>query len=464
MKSKAAIFVMFTTLLVLRMAIMPMNSYADPLFAPAINYPAGVLPNAICTGDFNADGFNDIVVSTYDGFTVLFNNGHAGFTSTDDYYIGPAPGSIVVDDFTGDGNPDLAVCLNTLDSVAIYGGDNLGYFTYEGRYYAGHEPGQMATADFNLNGYDDIALTNRSVDSISILWNIGYGHFTYRTSKYAPSYPDVICAANLDNGNLKDIAVGCYNSQNCKVFWNQGNMSFSNPTQISLDYRPVYIYPVDYDNNGHRDLVLVAEGFGLTFLQNNWDQTFENHSSLRFSDWESPEAFVAWNYNLDYYLDIALIDFRSSSPSRVYILTGNGPGFVFEGYEEVGYGAYGIAQADFDNDGDMDLAVTNNGSSTVSILINNHFGPSCNYVIGDINGNGSVNGVDIVYAVNYLKGGLHPPIDCFPNCPLTPNPFYAAADVNGNCAFNGIDVTFFVRYLKGQVPSLLYCIDCPPAN
>jgi hypothetical protein len=91
--------------------------------------------------------------------------------------------------------------------------------------------------------------------------------------------------------------------------------------------------------------------------------------------------------------------------------------------------------------------------------------PGCNYFIGDINGNNSVNGVDIVYAVNYFKGsGAPPPIDCFSYCPLTPSPFYAAGDVNGNCAFNGIDITYFVRYLKLQVPSLLFCPDCPPAG
>jgi hypothetical protein len=87
----------------------------------------------------------------------------------------------------------------------------------------------------------------------------------------------------------------------------------------------------------------------------------------------------------------------------------------------------------------------------------------CNYIAGDINGNGTSNGVDIVYGVNYLKGGLYPPADCGGICPQ-PSPFYAAGDVNGNCVFNGIDITYFVRYLKLQVPSLLYCADCPPAS
>jgi hypothetical protein len=101
------------------------------------------------------------------------------------------------------------------------------------------------------------------------------------------------------------------------------------------------------------------------------------------------------------------------------------------------------------------------------LTITVHQNVGCSYTPGDINGNHSVNGVDIVYAVNYFKGtGPNPPIDCYPDCPLPllPNPFFAAGDVNGNCAFNGVDITFFVRYLKGQVPSLLYCTDCPPTS
>ena len=98
----------------------------------------------------------------------------------------------------------------------------------------------------------------------------------------------------------------------------------------------------------------------------------------------------------------------------------------------------------------------------VSFCITGEVVSGCQYVPGDINGNGTANGIDVVFGVNYLKGTARPPVDCGGICPES-SPFYAAGDVNGNCAFNGIDITFFVRYLKGQVPSLLYCPDCPPA-
>ena len=85
----------------------------------------------------------------------------------------------------------------------------------------------------------------------------------------------------------------------------------------------------------------------------------------------------------------------------------------------------------------------------------------CPDMPGDVNSNGQVNGMDILYFLNWGRGGPPPPDSC--DCPPRPFPFYAAADVNGNCAINGIDITFFVAYFKGGNPVLLYCPDCPPA-
>jgi hypothetical protein len=87
----------------------------------------------------------------------------------------------------------------------------------------------------------------------------------------------------------------------------------------------------------------------------------------------------------------------------------------------------------------------------------------CHYIPGDINGDGQVNGLDIVYNVNYLKGGIAPPADtCDCGAEGGPAyPFFAAMDVNGSCTTNGIDITYFVAYLKGGQP-LQYCPSCPP--
>ncbi|UCE66765.1 MAG: hypothetical protein JSU85_01775 [Candidatus Zixiibacteriota bacterium] len=85
----------------------------------------------------------------------------------------------------------------------------------------------------------------------------------------------------------------------------------------------------------------------------------------------------------------------------------------------------------------------------------------CEYVVGDINDSGEFNGLDIIYAVNYLKGGNPPPYECECNFGEV---WYAAGDINGSCSFNGLDITYGVSYFKGIFTQLIPCADCPPSN
>lgn len=87
----------------------------------------------------------------------------------------------------------------------------------------------------------------------------------------------------------------------------------------------------------------------------------------------------------------------------------------------------------------------------------------CEYIPGNINGDGDVMGRDITYGVRYLKGSGNPPPDsCFNN--YTYDWLYSAGDVNGDCLFNGSDITYLVAYFKGYNPEILWCPWTPPAN
>jgi hypothetical protein len=85
-------------------------------------------------------------------------------------------------------------------------------------------------------------------------------------------------------------------------------------------------------------------------------------------------------------------------------------------------------------------------------------GSGCDYVVGDANGSGSFNGLDVTYGVAYFKGGPVPPYEC--EC--TPgSTWYVAGDVNGSCNYNGLDITYAVAFFKGG-PDPFPCPDCPP--
>jgi hypothetical protein len=108
------------------------------------------------------------------------------------------------------------------------------------------------------------------------------------------------------------------------------------------------------------------------------------------------------------------------------------------------------------------VTVASNDPDTPSIqipitLLVTETSSGCQYVVGDINGNGALNGIDVSYGVGYFKGGSVPPYTCLCNG----DTWYVAGDVNGNCVFNGIDITYMVAYFKGGAAPV-YCPSCPP--
>jgi hypothetical protein len=85
----------------------------------------------------------------------------------------------------------------------------------------------------------------------------------------------------------------------------------------------------------------------------------------------------------------------------------------------------------------------------------------CDYIPGDVNGNGILIGSDVTYLVRYIGLiGPPPPDSCF----NTDNNqwLYSAADVNGDCQVIGSDVTYLVNYyhMIGAPPT--YCPFTPP--
>ncbi|UCE64881.1 MAG: SBBP repeat-containing protein, partial [Candidatus Zixiibacteriota bacterium] len=84
-------------------------------------------------------------------------------------------------------------------------------------------------------------------------------------------------------------------------------------------------------------------------------------------------------------------------------------------------------------------------------------GAGCDYVVGDVNGSGSYNGLDITYGVAFFKGGLAPLCADCPPC----NTWNYCGDVNASCSYNGLDITYGVAYFKGG-PGPMPCVDCPP--
>jgi hypothetical protein len=107
-----------------------------------------------------------------------------------------------------------------------------------------------------------------------------------------------------------------------------------------------------------------------------------------------------------------------------------------------------LASTLFASESEDNLRKTLNRSATVE---------DCFYVVGDVNSSDSFNGLDVIYGVNYLKGGPSPVCDFCQSCDY----FFYCGDVNGSCSYNGLDITFGVNFFKGG-SGPIPCQDCPP--
>src|SRR5437870_99275 len=92
----------------------------------------------------------------------------ANFAAPINFDVDGLPTSILVEDFNGDGNPDLAI-----SDGSIFLGDGTGGFTYAGNFAGGN---YMVAGDFNNDGNLDLITANPGNLSISL--GSGTGSFS----------------------------------------------------------------------------------------------------------------------------------------------------------------------------------------------------------------------------------------------------------------------------------------------
>lgn len=142
----------------------------DGTFDAATTAPSGPNPTAVTTGDANGDGITDILTaftgdSSWKGVFTNLGNGDGTFRQTgldQAFTSAGTPVAIATGDFNGDGWLDV-VTANTSNDVSLLLNDGKGDGVFSPQPNAPVEPNPTAvmTADFNGDGLLDIAVANQ---------------------------------------------------------------------------------------------------------------------------------------------------------------------------------------------------------------------------------------------------------------------------------------------------------------
>ena len=181
----------------------------------AREYPAGIRPAAVTSGDLDGDGYIDLAVVNRGVFpdyhgsvSVLMGNGDGTFGSDVQYDTGNGSVSVNIGDFDSDSIPDLAVANFDSDSVSVLLNNGYGSFETHIPVPAGNGPSCVTTGDLDGNGYLDLAVADFGSDSVSILLNAGSGSFS-RVPESLPAgrLAYAVTTADLDRDGDSDMIV-----------------------------------------------------------------------------------------------------------------------------------------------------------------------------------------------------------------------------------------------------------------
>jgi tetratricopeptide (TPR) repeat protein len=252
-------------------------------------------------------------------------------------------------------------------------------------YNVGIGPVALTSADFRNLGVQDIAVVNEIDNTVTILQNQGSGSFlplspvislgAARTT--APLSAPSIASAVLTTSGFHDLLVTDPVANTVQVLLSNGDDTFKEATgsPITVGQQPSSIVLGDFNDDGIQDFVVTNfKDNTFSLFLGNGDGTFKQATSSPFilpTTATGPIAMTSADFNSDGNLDLAIVN---QTTNNVAILLGNGNAsfsLAASSPFAVGQSPVAIASADLNGDSHPDLAVVNQTDNTVSVLLGN---------------------------------------------------------------------------------------------
>jgi hypothetical protein len=337
--------------------------------------PCGMNTN-IEFADINNDHFPDIIITSGSpsaAYTKIFlNNGNGTFTEMNAAITGMvsvSPESFAWGDYNNDGWLDFFIfgCGTGYANLSTFYTNHRGesFSGTDGPYITRQLAGSSCWADFDNDGDLDLFFTGYSYNA-GILRNDGNETFVYCTVDIVPISQGSVSCADYDKDGDVDILLAGWDQHggSTRLYRNDGSFVFHD---VQANLTGVFEGAArwgDYDADGNLDIIIAGWGGGygtiapITKIYHHDGKG--NFTPVQTTIDGAANSAVLWgDFDNDGLLDIALQGRQDNSYDLCTIYHNNGdstftnldPGF------SAGESA-GLALADYDNDGDLDVVST----------------------------------------------------------------------------------------------------------
>ena len=351
---------------------------------PSTSYDVGVGPVAITSADFRNLGEQDLAeVNEIDNtLTILVNQGSGTFLQAAGSPISLGPSrasasaiapSIASAVLTTSGFHDLLVTdpiANTVQ-VLLSNGDDTFKTAPGSPISVGPQPSAIVASDFNDDGNQDFAVTNFADNTFSLF--LGNGDGTFKQAAQSPlvlpnaaAGPISMIAGDFNLDGNQDLAIANRTTSNVSILLGNGDGTFTQATNSPLvvGASPVAIATGDLNGDSHPDLAILNQlDNTVSILLGNGDGTFAAAPNSPLATGQGPSAVAIADFNSDGNSDIAVTDPLTDSVS-VYL--GLGQGLFAPAFElPVGSNPTAILASNFGGTSLPDVAITNDPSGVI---------------------------------------------------------------------------------------------------
>ena len=389
------------------------------IFSPKQIISSADNPQVVKSADFNNDGYIDIVYSSITDHKIavsLFNSTTGTFD--DEQIISTAfnfATSLYVADLDGDNYVDVLAISQLNHKVAWFKNDGAGNFILQ-PLINNDAQGASCVIAADIDGDNDLDVISASKNDDKIVWyenTDGNGIFSAPIiiSENA-ELPTVIISADIDNDNDIDIIAGYALTDKIVLFENiDGIGTFSSEITITTETDNIIsLFAADFNNDGNIDIVSASTSDNKVAWYRNINGSGTFTEQILISELTYVFDIFAADFDLDNDLDIACSVLGENKVIIIENTDGNGNFSNQHLISDLAYAVKGISAADYDNDGDIDIAAAlslsdedkvvwfENGKATFVVHEINTIRNTTDICIFDINQDGNN---DICYSEHY---------------------------------------------------------------